>query len=293
MTYDVYWIRKKEHTDILKDGYVGVTKNRKKRFNTHLSGKSSPKLTRALKKYKDDIVFDIIEQCNTKEEACEIEAHLRPTSQIGWNIAPGGGYPPPITDYPEAIEKLKKRIKELGTMPYCEKTHSPESIAKALETKRKKCYRIYHNPETFEYRYIPTGIENPPEGWVKGRKPKVEYKPKERGVDYLCNVMTVDIFLNDKCIARNVTNFKQWCNDNNLPYFAGSKTNSIKILRKKKKVIIEKKMSNVWENGVNTYMIQKEYAESINKSESYISSALKRGYYEIKHYDVYSFVRLR
>lgn len=291
MTYTLYWIHHNKQTDCATEGYVGITKDAKSRFATHLSGKTSIYLRRALKKYNDEISFDVLQEFDTEEQARKAEEQLRPKPRIGWNIAPGGGYPPSINDYPEAIEKIRNRIKSLGMTPYSEKTHSKESLEKAKATKKTHGWKWYHNPETLEYRIIPTKQEAVPEGWVPGRKPKPVIKKKVRGKDYYCNTMCVDVYKNDELIVKNVENFKLWCNQNNLPYFAGSRTNSIRLLKRIEKISLEKQDGLVVENGVCTQMNQKEYSQKINRSEGYVSSALKRGYYEIKHYDVYSFVK--
>lgn len=287
--YDVYWIRRKDHDDVLSQGYVGVSKDKEKRFRDHFGGRSSPKLTRALQKYGDDIEFDTIATYSTKEGACEMERQLRPDSQIGWNIAPGGGYPPPIKDYPEARERIRQKLIEIGHSPYSEKTHSKDTIAKSNQSKRKLAYRWFHNPASHESRLVPTGVESPPAGWVLGKVPKK--KPKERGVDYVCHMMTVDVYCNNELIAKEVSNFKEWCTRNNLRYFAGSRSQSTRVLKEERKIYIKNIDGEVYEDGVNTRLSQKEYSTKINKSQSYVSTGLKAGFYIVRDYDVYRFER--
>jgi len=291
MAYTLYWIHHNKQTDCATEGYIGITRDIRSRFATHLSGKTSIYLKRALEKYNDEISFDVLQEFDTEEQARKAEEQLRPKPRIGWNIAPGGGYPPNIKDHPEAIEKIKNTIKSLGMTPYSEKTHSKEALEKAKATKKSQGWKWYHNPETLEYRIIPTEQEPIPEGWVSGRKPKPVIKKKVRGRDYYCNVMCVNVYKNGELIAEDVKNFKQWCGQNNLPYFAGSRTDSVQILKQVEKISLEKQNGLVVENGVCTQMNQKDYSRKINRSEGYVSSALKRGYYEIKHYDVYSFVK--
>jgi hypothetical protein len=95
----VYWIKHKEHKDIMTQGYVGitVTEGRGNRIWGHfnkLRNKSHPNshLQNAYNLYKElevDIVFE-----GTEEECIAKEIELRPIKEIGWNILEGGGMPP-------------------------------------------------------------------------------------------------------------------------------------------------------------------------------------------------------
>jgi len=91
----VYWIRLPEHTDISTQGYVGVSINPKKRFSTHknecISKKhANPHLIYAFEKYGAESMLLEEYFLGLKEECYQKEAELRPTTNIGWNIAPGG-----------------------------------------------------------------------------------------------------------------------------------------------------------------------------------------------------------
>lgn len=216
----VYWIRHKDHNDVTTQGYVGISGDFENRLEYHRKKNTNKKLRNAMSKYGDDIVTDIIYEFNTKQEALEKEYELRPSEFIGWNLAPGGGIPPNINDYPDAIEKIRQSVKALNMTPYCKKTHSKESKEKRKKTIDQKGYRWYHNPETLEYRLLATLEEQIPEGWQPGRKPKVERKKKVRGVDYECNAKTWEI-TDPEGNKYIVTNLKNWCNERNLPYFAG------------------------------------------------------------------------
>lgn len=89
----VYWIHKPEHTDILTEGYVGITnKQVSKRWYKHkLDAKEDGSLPvhRAINKY-DDIIFEVILAADNREYCQDIEKKLRPTINIGWNVAQGG-----------------------------------------------------------------------------------------------------------------------------------------------------------------------------------------------------------
>lgn len=91
--YSVYHININKD---LKTGYIGISKNPEIRFEQHhwQRSKTNQHLQNAFKKYKDLIVCDILISNIDKEFACFIEEELRPTPNIGWNIAKGGGIPP-------------------------------------------------------------------------------------------------------------------------------------------------------------------------------------------------------
>lgn len=87
----VYWIRKYEHTEITSQGYVGITKNTKDRWQAHKECKKAcHHLENAIQKHGwDSLVKEIIftgtfEECQLKEQ------ELRPLPMIGWNIRAGG-----------------------------------------------------------------------------------------------------------------------------------------------------------------------------------------------------------
>ena len=94
MTHSVYWIRCSDHTDMTSQGYIGVSKNAQKRFKQHLEKKHNPHLVNAIHKYGwDNLVKEQI--LIAEEDYCyDIEGKLRPTTNMGWNIAVGGGVPP-------------------------------------------------------------------------------------------------------------------------------------------------------------------------------------------------------
>jgi hypothetical protein len=114
----VYWIRAPHHTNIFKEGYVGVTTlGVSKRFNIHKNSlKEVDKVTalkRALLKYKDTIIVETILE-GSVDYCYDLEFKLRPKEQIGWNIVLGG-------------------IKGRAGMK-----NSPEHVAKVAEANRGK-----------------------------------------------------------------------------------------------------------------------------------------------------------
>ena len=93
----VYWIHLPEHF-IKTDGYVGITSNFTQRIQIHKSRAkhnygSCCILEKAINKYNEDLIYDIIFEGDV--ECCAlIEEELRPRELIGWNIAIGGGHLP-------------------------------------------------------------------------------------------------------------------------------------------------------------------------------------------------------
>lgn len=88
----LYWLHLPEHRDMFREGYIGVSKDPRKRLWEHKSKKQNPHLTNALGKYKDVINTILL---NGDEDYCyRMELLLRPVADIGWNIAPGGSKPP-------------------------------------------------------------------------------------------------------------------------------------------------------------------------------------------------------
>lgn len=92
----VYWIHHPEHTDMFTQGYIGVSKDIKRRWGDHAKRTGNTHLLHAIKKYGwDSLVKEVI--LVAEEAYClMIEAKLRAEDKIGWNITKGGGMPPHI-----------------------------------------------------------------------------------------------------------------------------------------------------------------------------------------------------
>ena len=91
----VYWAHRKDNL-ALGEGYIGITRGFKGRQQNHLSAAkrgAKGRFYSALRKY-DDIVWDILAEDLSEEDAITTEKHLRPTENMGWNMVPGGGLPP-------------------------------------------------------------------------------------------------------------------------------------------------------------------------------------------------------
>jgi hypothetical protein len=100
MTAEVYWIRAPHHSDMTSEGYVGVSKNANKRWLyghkwAHTKGRhDNPRLSNAIAKHGWDSLIKTVVVVADEAYCYELENKLRPTSDIGWNLASGGCKPP-------------------------------------------------------------------------------------------------------------------------------------------------------------------------------------------------------
>jgi len=94
MATAVYWIHHPEHTDMLTQGYIGVSSNPERRFIQHSRKKENKHLASAIQKHGWDILVKKTLLIADEAYCLDIEAKLRPSESIGWNIVCGGGKPP-------------------------------------------------------------------------------------------------------------------------------------------------------------------------------------------------------
>ena len=79
---------------MFSEGYIGVSKNPKNRWEQHQKYNGNRHLKNAISKYGwDELVKEIIIEAS-KEYCFDLEAKIRPLRQTGWNIAEGGSNPP-------------------------------------------------------------------------------------------------------------------------------------------------------------------------------------------------------
>lgn len=89
----VYWYHLEIHNDPFNEGYIGVTNDINRRNLEHLNniGKIHNHFYNALQHYgKENVILTILQEGLTAQEAYDKEYLYRPTSNIGWNTAPGG-----------------------------------------------------------------------------------------------------------------------------------------------------------------------------------------------------------
>lgn len=106
----VYWYHLAEHSDMLTQGYIGVTVDLCTRHSAHTVHvkNSASRLRNAFNKYGEDRIMRTIITTCTKEDAYRLEEQLRPLPNIGWNITTGGGAPPDCTGRINSEETKKK-----------------------------------------------------------------------------------------------------------------------------------------------------------------------------------------
>ena len=166
--HSVYWIRHQDHTDIVSQGYIGVSINAPKRFTQHLKRTQNKHLAFAINKYGWDNLVKSVVLFAEKDYCLDIERKLRPSEKIGWNLTAGGGFPPTITGprpdlrgrpawnkgkrmSEQTIEKIRDAVKlqmqdpahraKLSDIkkglpsPMAGKKHSPETVERMRSSK--------------------------------------------------------------------------------------------------------------------------------------------------------------
>ena len=94
--YTVYWAKHSHHSNPNTDGYVGQTStsliDRKKSHYKTAKSSNRPNVHfhNVLKKYKENIVWIILHEGLSEEEALSKEAEYRPNLNMGWNTDRGG-----------------------------------------------------------------------------------------------------------------------------------------------------------------------------------------------------------
>lgn len=94
MTHCVYWIHHAGQTDLMSQGYIGVSNNFDRRMGEHFKLGQNRYLQFAIKKYGWDALVKKKILLATEDYCLDIENKLRPQDKIGWNIVAGGGMPP-------------------------------------------------------------------------------------------------------------------------------------------------------------------------------------------------------
>ena len=178
MSTSLYWIHHKNHTDMFSQGYVGVSKNPKARWFRHSRYSDNQHLKAAIKKYGwDNLVKEVV--LIGEETYCyNLETKIRPTKQIGWNIAEGGAKPPTTEcrgdDYVSPLKGISRptpwAMGRVKTAEECKKLsdakkvkvnyqniiyNSFEDLAKFLNIKYSTLTnRIYRNAKKYGYEVL-------------------------------------------------------------------------------------------------------------------------------------------
>jgi len=161
MTHSVYWIRHADHTDLMTQGYVGVSGRFDRRMWEHFKLNGNRYLKFAIKKHGWDNLVKTQLLISTEDYCLDMERKLRPEDKIGWNIVAGGGKPPSslgrryrrntpvwnvgISMSPESAEKVRQGVKKLWADPEYRKHMSEAHKGQVCPMKGKK-----HLPESIE-----------------------------------------------------------------------------------------------------------------------------------------------
>lgn len=178
----VYWIRRPEHSDMLSEGYIGVSsRTLEERVAEHVkvSNENHDKVYAVHKAIKSIGIENLV--CSVlvigEEGYCyEVESKLRPSERIGWNIAAGGSKPPSKLGF-----KHSEESKELISKIWKGKKRSRESVERSAESRRG----FKHSEESLEkMREASTGRKQSAEtvekrvSKVRGQKRTEEQKKK-------------------------------------------------------------------------------------------------------------------
>lgn len=94
--YSIYWIHLNDHTDVMTEGYIGMTCDLDRRMREHRQGANylNTHLAKAIRMYGwDNLQVTVLDQHHSKDYAFALEAECRKEANIGWNIAKGGDTP--------------------------------------------------------------------------------------------------------------------------------------------------------------------------------------------------------
>ncbi len=141
----IYWAHLPEHTDKNTQGYIGVTCRdlsvRMKRHFDDTKANSQYTFHRAIRKYKEKIIWEIIAEYENEKEAYTFENFLRPKENIGWNNAIGGSKPPVQKKGKKQKSTMKKLLPEQVEYILNSK-ESSNSLGKKFNVAKSSIYRL-------------------------------------------------------------------------------------------------------------------------------------------------------
>lgn len=195
----VYWIREKTHTNIYKEGYVGITKGTlEERIRSHRKNKGNSIVAGKLRAGRD-LKYSVVHELDTLEEALELEALYRPTQNIGWNLQRGGeiGVEPSWYDIPE--NKLKHSMKTSEA--------TRRGIA-AKDSKEARAERTRQNHlKSDKYKDSVKGERNPRALLTEADVKKIKYEMFPKG---LSNMEIASVFGVKPYVISFIRTGKNW-----------------------------------------------------------------------------------
>lgn len=171
----VYWIREKEHSDLYTQGYIGITKKTlKERVREHKKNKGNSIVAGKLRSHAD-LVWSVIHEVSSLEDALILEASYRPTQNIGWNLQKGGeiGVEPEwYADKGNSLRHSKKTSE--GTL---------RGIAiKDTKEARSERAKLSHKNKSESYKDIVKGERNPKAILSEADVVKIKYELFPQGL---------------------------------------------------------------------------------------------------------------
>lgn len=163
----VYWIHHPEHTNMFSQGYIGVSKDLKKRWSDHAKRTGNTHLLHAIKKYGwDSLVKEVILVAD--EAYClMIEAKLRAEDKMGWNITKGGGMPPKVGGWNKGRKIPQEELNSIKAKGFgFKKGHKTWNTGIKL------------NEEQLKKQFSLSDFVKKHGSWNKGKKMSDEYREK-------------------------------------------------------------------------------------------------------------------
>lgn len=135
----VYWIHLPTHSNIMSEGYVGVSKSFNTRMTIHKNSTEHPILRNAIDKYGWDNLIKEKILISTEKYCYAIENKLRSFEKIGWNIAIGGDKPCGMIGRKHKDESKSKMSLSHTNRPRAK--HTQESKDKISKSRIGKYYK--------------------------------------------------------------------------------------------------------------------------------------------------------
>ena len=195
----VYWIRLKEHTNILTEGYVGISLNLPQRLKAHKKCRRKTHFVSAIKHYGwSSLIVEVLHDGISLQEALLTEFSLRPTQNIGWNCQRGGELGVESSWY--NIDSNRQKHKEATA----EATKKGISLKDTPEARAERARQSWANNRE-KYSNVSVGSNNPKailtEEQVREIKEKLSYSSTRE----LANLYSVRIH-----VIQQIKSGKNW-----------------------------------------------------------------------------------
>lgn len=192
MTHSLYWIRCADHTNLMTQGYIGVSGRFDRRMWEHSNLDGNRYLKFAIKKHGWDNMVKTQLLISTEEYCLNMERKLRPEDKIGWNIVAGGGKPP------SSLGKRYKRKTPVWNVGVSMSIESAEKVRQGIK-------KLWQDPE---YRKRILNARVGKSGHRKGIKHTAEAIERMRLVKIGKSSKKKGIPANPKSVQKMIETFK-------------------------------------------------------------------------------------